>query len=124
MGVLAKDHRQITLFYHSDTSLGKQTLAYVESSNMKIHAIDISKTKVTGTQWAEIAGGLGIPVSELVNTEHPDFTQVYGTEPIDLSETDWLTLLEKSPKVLACPVLIKGDNYLQIKNPSDFAHFL
>ncbi len=124
MGVLAKNHRQITLFYHSGTTLGKQALAYVETSKMKIRAVDISKTKVTGTQWAEIADGLHLKISDLIDTDRPDFSQVFGKEPIDLDENGWLTLLDKNPKVVSYPIVIKGDVYLQIKNPSDLAHFL
>lgn len=124
MGVIAQDQRQITLFYHSDTTLGKQTLAYVSSSKMKIHTIDISKTKVTATQWAEIADGLNLRVSDLVNTSHPDFTSIYGKDSIDLDENDWLTVLEKTPKVIAFPILLKGLKYFKIGNPSDIAKML
>ncbi len=124
MGVLAKDHRQITLYYHSDTSLGKQTLAYVSSSKMKIHSIDISQTKVTPTQWTEIAEGLHLKISDLVNTSHPDFTNVYGKDTLDLDVNGWLTVLEKTPKAIAFPILLKGDTYFKIENPSDIAEIL
>ena len=124
MGVIAKDDNQVTLYYNSETSLGKQTLGYVESSERDIQTIDISKTKVTGTQWTELADGVRIPISELVDQDHPDFKEAYGSEKVDLDEHDWLRILEKTPSALAYPIAIQGDRYLAIKNPSDFAKFI
>lgn len=124
MGVIAKNDRQITLYYNSQTTLGKQTFAYVEPSRKKILAVDISRTKVTGTQWAEIAEGLNVEISNLINQEHPDFVKLYGSEPLDMERHDWLKLLQNHPEVLACPVVIDGNRFIQINNPSDFAKFL
>lgn len=124
MGVISKDSRQIKLYYNSETSLGKQTMAYVKASNKKILAIDISKTKVTGTQWLEIAEHLNIPISALVNQEHPDFVQNYGAKQISLKQNDWLKLIEKHPIIINYPIVIYGNKFLRIKNPSDFAIYL
>ncbi len=124
MGVIAKDDDQITLFYNSETSIGKQTLGYVDSSERDIQTVDISKTKVTGTQWTELAEGVKMPISELVDQEHPDFKEAYGPDQVDLDEHDWLRVLEKTPSVLAYPVAIQGKRFLAIRNPSDFAKFI
>lgn len=124
MGVIAKDDNQITLFYNSENSIGKQTLGYVESSERDIRTVDVSKDKVTGTQWAELADGVEIPIHELIDQDHPEFKKAYGTEKVDLDEHDWLRVLEKSPAVLAYPLVIQGKQFLAIKNPSDFAKFI
>ena len=124
MGVIAKDDRKITLYYNSETSLGSQTLAYVKASKKKLQTIDISKTKVTGTQWAEIADNLEINISDLIDVEHPDFVKNYGKQHLEMSQHDWLKLLDQTPKVLTYPIVIHGNRFLQIKNPSDFVKFL
>lgn len=124
MGVIAKDDQKITLYYNSETSLGKQTYAYVTSSDRKILAVDISKTNVTGTQWTEIADNLNKNVSDLIDQEHPDFVKQYGDSPVDMDQHNWLKLLEKHPEVLTYPIAINGNQYLEIKNPSDFSKFL
>tara|TARA_R110002051_G_scaffold56554_1_gene105203 strand:+ start:6679 stop:7074 length:396 start_codon:yes stop_codon:yes gene_type:complete len=120
MGVIAKNDRKIIFYYHSESSLAKQTLAYITSSENNILSIDISKTKVTGTQWAEIANGLKINISDLIDTNHPDFINIYGKEPIEMEEHDWLKILEKKPNVLTYPIIIKGNRYIQLKSPSNF----
>lgn len=124
MGVIAKDDRKITLYYNSESLLGKQTLAYVQASKKKLLPIDISKTKVTGTQWAEIAENLEIKISDLINVEHPDFVKNYGQQTLDMAQHDWLKLLDQTPEVLTYPIVILGNRFLQIKNPSDFVKFL
>jgi arsenate reductase-like glutaredoxin family protein len=124
MGVISTNNRQIKLYYNSETSLGKQTIAYVNASGKKILTIDISKTKVTGTQWLEIINKLNIHISELVNQKHPDFVKIYGDKEVNLTENDWLKLIEKQPIVVTYPIVINGKQFLQIKTPSDFTKYL
>ena len=120
MESIAKNKNQITLYFSSENSLGKQLHAYVESSEKKVLPIDISKTKVTGTQWAEIAEGLGVEISGLIDQDHPDFKNEYGDSDIDLDENGWLRLLEKSPHLLKFPVAIDGKNYIALKTGASF----
>lgn len=123
MGVISTDKNEIKLYYHSENSLGKQTHAYVASSDKKILAIDIAQTKVTGTQWIELARHLGMKVDELINKEHPDFSQHYE-ENANLQEEDWLKILDKMPIVLTYPIAIIGENYVQLKGPADFVKYI
>lgn len=124
MGVIAKDENQITLYYNSETSLGKQTYPYVESAEKDILAVDISKTTVTGTQWAELADNLKIPIKDLVDQDHPNFVEVYGKDKVDLDENDWFQVLEKTPSVLTCAIVVDGKKTIPIKSPSDFVKYI
>ncbi len=124
MGIIATDKNQIKLYYNSKNSLGKQTLSYVTSSEKKILGIDISKTKVPSSQWAEIAAGIGVTISDLIDTEHPDFIKTYGDKNIDLNENDWLKVLEQHPESLKFPIVILGDEFRFIKSPSEFSKFM
>lgn len=124
MGVIAKNENQITLYYDSETSLGKQTYAYVKSAEKEILAVDISKTKVTGTQWAELADNLQVPIRELVDQGHPNFVKVYGKDKVDLDENGWFSVLENTPSVLACAIVVDGKKTIPIKSPSDFVKYM
>lgn len=123
MGVISTDKNEIKLFFHSGSSIGKQIQAYVLASERKVLTIDISKTKVTGTQWTELAKGLELPISGLINKEHPDFTQYYDKN-IDLDDEDWLKILDKNPQVLSTPIAIIGKSYVQLNSPSDFIKYI
>lgn len=124
MGVIATNNREINLYYNAETNKGMQTLAYLESSEKKVLGIDLSKTKVTGTQWTELAERLGKPIKELINTEHPDFKNDYGKTHKLQSNEDWLKVLEHNPKVVTQPILVHGDRAIQIDTPSEVLVFL
>ena len=124
MGIIATNDNEIKLYYCGDNALGKQTYAYVSASAKKVLGIDVCKTKVTGSQWAEIATGLNIPVSELINTDHPDFISAYGEENLDLDAHDWLRVLEKHPETLAYPIMILGAVFRVLKSPSEFVKYM
>jgi len=117
MSSIATNKNQVTLYYNSKTSLGKQTLSYVESSEKPLKTIDISKTKVTGTQWSTIADKLNTTIDKLINTAHPDFKNEYDTKP-SLSQQDWIKVLIASPQVLKCSILISEKNYYLVETPS------
>lgn len=123
MGVISTNNNEIKLYFHSENSIGKQIQAYVSASERKILAIDISKTNVTGTQWTELAKGLGLPISGLINKEHPDFIKNYGDHP-NLDDDGWLKVLDKKPEVLTTPIAIIGERYVQLHSPSDFIKYI
>src|SRR5690606_36296061 len=108
MGTIATNKRENIRYYNSGSTLGKQTMAYVEASDNKVLDIDISKTKVTGTQWLEIADGLHLHISDLVEKKHPAFVKNYGEDKIDLSDEDWIKVLENHPEVVTYPIVTKG----------------
>jgi len=118
------DKKQITLYYSSENSIGKQLNAYVESSGKDHLTIDISKTNVTGTQWAELAEGLGKNVSDLVNTDLPDFKETYGENYVDLDNDGWLKILDKNPRFLKNAIVIKGDKYIELTSASDYKQYM
>lgn len=67
MGVIARDDREFTLIYSHNTRVGKHALAYLQGIKEKLNAVDISKTKVSDTQWTEIAKALNCKVGDLVD---------------------------------------------------------
>lgn len=123
MGVISTDKNEIKLYFHSGNSIGKQIKAYVSASEKKLLAIDISKTKVTGTQWAELAKGLGLPISGLINQDHPDFIKNYGDHP-EMDDDGWLKILDKKPEVLTTPIAIIGERVVQLHSRSDFVKYM
>jgi len=124
MGVIATNNRELNLYYNADSSIGMQTLAFVQASKKKVLAVDLSKTKVTGTQWAELADLLGIPIKDLINTEHPDFIKLYGKNNDLVSDDDWIKVLQKKPSVVTQPILVNDNKAMQVNTPSDVMVFL
>lgn len=123
MGVISTDEHEIKLFFNSGSSIGKQVQAYVLASERKILTIDISKTKVTGTEWVELAKGLNLPISDLINKEHPDFTHNYKKDT-NLDDDDWLKIIDKHPEVISTPIAIIGKHFVQVHSPGDFVQYI
>ncbi|WP_235855761.1 arsenate reductase family protein [Flagellimonas aequoris] len=124
MGVIATNNRELNLYYNANSSIGMQTLAFVQASKKKVLAVDLSKTKVTGTQWAELADLLDIPIKDLINTEHPDFIKLYGKDNDLEGDDDWIKVLQKNPSVVTQPILVNGNKAMQVNTPSDVMVFL
>ena len=124
MGAISTDKREIKFYYSSKSSIGKQALGYIESSEKEVLAIDVAKTNVTGTQWAELAEKLNLAVEDLFDRDHPDFVNEYGKDPNLKDDEDWLKVLDKMPHLLRVPILVNGHSYEQIKTPSEAKQFL
>lgn len=123
MGVFSTDKNQIKLIYHSNSSLGKQTNGYVNGSDKDILVIDILHTTLTGTQWLEIAQKLDLTISDLINKEHPNFQATYYKQT-NLGTNDWLKVIKNHPEVVTYPILIHGEKFYLLKNPSDFVKLM
>ncbi len=117
MGEIATSNRQITLFYSSKSVRAKQTLAYAKAEGLPIQEIDILKTKLTGTQIAELAYRLQIQIKDLVNQEHSSYKSHF--EPHNLSERDWIKMIQHNPEIMKQPIALRGDITILVETPTD-----
>lgn len=117
MGEIATSARQITLFYNSDSSRAKQTLAYAKAEGLPILEVDILKTKLTGTQILELAEKLDMKVRDLVNQKHPSYKEKFKSH--DLSEEDWIKMIKKNPEIMKQPIAIRGEITILVNTPTD-----
>ena len=119
MSVLAKNHRQLTVYYDSKSELGKKVRAHAESSKLKVLPVDLLQSNLTGTEWAEVAELLGVTVDQLIDQDHPIFKELYGKDHVDLDENDSIKVLEKNPETLVFPIGVRGQRAVQVKQLSD-----
>ena len=119
-GIIARDDKQLTLIYSSNTRVGKHTLSYLAGINDKYLAIDLVHSKVADTQWVEIAEALGVKVGDLVDKRELDIesedTSGFGSE-------DWIKIIQKNDSAISRPIAIKGDRTKQIENPTEILEF-
>lgn len=119
--IFANSDNEITIVYNSNSQLAKEVLAYAKSENLPIREIDTAHTHVSGTQWAELADRLDIKLKDLVNPEHPDYSQYF--EEYDFEDANWLKFLEKNPQAVKGPIAFRGDHIRIMTNPQDMVHF-
>lgn len=118
MGVLSENERQLNFYYYPDHKLSKEALAYAESSDAKLNAVNIKKTKVTGTQWVEIAEMLGGKVADLLEKEHPVFQEKFNKNA-SIGTEDAIKILQNHPEVLVYPIVTRGKKAVYVKMMSD-----
>ena len=104
MGIIARDDRQLTLIYSSNTRVGTHTLSYLTGIDKKYLAIDLAKTKVSDTQWAEIADALGVKIGDLVDKRQLEI-DVESTSEFD--SNDWLKIIQKNDQITSIYKIIQ-----------------
>ena len=120
MGVIARNDKQLTLIYSSNTRVGRHTLSYLSGMDGKFLDIDIAKTKISDTQWVEIAEALGVKVGDLVDTRELDISSENTSE---FGSNDWLKIIQNNDFVISRPIAIKGKITKQIDNPPEIMEF-
>lgn len=121
--IFANTDKEITLIYSSEDRTGKQILAYAQSERLPIHEVNVHKTKIPSSHWAELASRMGVEVKELINVESSAYKQKFSSDS-DFDEHDWLSLLEKNPDVLRAPIVMKGKKIVFMSNPQEMFHFV
>lgn len=119
--VFAESDRTITLIHNSNELIGKETLANATAEGLSIRNIDLAKESLTRTQWAEIADHTNVPVTDLINKEHPNYLSKFEKD-VKLEREGALTLLEQNPDILQKPIAIKGNQFKIIQTPKDIFH--
>jgi len=120
MGILARDDKQFTLIYSSNTRVGKHTLSYLQGIKDKVLAINLAETKVADSVWAELADSMNVKIGDFVDkrvlNEDVDTTSGFSSD-------DWLKIINNNDHVITQPIAINGDKTQQITNPTDVLKF-
>lgn len=119
---LATDSKELIIIYTPESSIGKQALGYVKSSEATSNMINISEAGLTGTQWSEVADLLGTSIDKLVAKDHPDVSPVL--KDATFSNDDWIRFIQNNPVAIQNPILIQGGKATQITTPSDVMRFI
>ena len=85
----------------------REVYAYAESAEVKLRAIDVTKEKVTGTLYTELADLLGIEVKDIIPTDHSSFVEKHG-EKVSLDNDGAIKILQKEPDMLIYPIAVRG----------------
>lgn len=111
---LATDPKQIVLIYNSDQKSHREIYAYAKAADKNLLAVDISKEKVAGTTWTEIADVLDLRARDLIHTDHSRYVKSYGKNH-DIDCNGAIKTLQKDPNMLIFPIAIQDSKGLEVK---------
>ena len=109
--MVSKKKSQINLYYHPEHRLAKKCIALANANEATVLAIDTSKTRVSQTDWSEMARLLNISVVELVDLEHDFIIEKFGNKP-DLDEFGALKVIQNNPEVVKHPIAIRENDII------------
>lgn len=117
MKQIARSSKQITIYYDPESSRCGKVLAIIRTQGLPIQDVDLIKNPPTEEQLLEIADMLGMPISEMINRDHPVYMKQFAD--LDLSDHDWVKMIRKHPEILKSPIIIHGDKAFLISSPNE-----
>ncbi|PZX55424.1 arsenate reductase [Algoriphagus ratkowskyi] len=113
-----KTHPSELYFYHSPSQqIDKQTLAYAKSIYQFVNTIDLSKERLTPTQWNTLLLKLNLRAKDLLNRAHPDYQKNIAGKNWD--DESWLNILIKSPNLIKAPIASLRQKAILCITPTD-----
>ncbi len=108
---------EIQLFYRPEDNKSKKVLAYAKSISNNINAVDIKRTKGTGTIWRNILSKLDKDPKDLLDKSKPYYQE--NIRGRDFEDRDWTYLLMNNPELVRSPIAVRGNKAMIIDNPTD-----
>ncbi|MCE7057622.1 glutaredoxin [Algoriphagus sp. AGSA1] len=113
-----KTHPSELYFYHSPSQVvDKQTLAYAKSVAQFVNTIDLSKERLTATQWHSLLIKLNLRAKDLLNRASPDYQRHIAGKNWD--DESWLNILIKYPNLIKAPIASLRGSAVLCQTPTD-----
>lgn len=116
MSIIATKENQINLYICNEDALTKRVIAYAKSSKATLYVVDVCKSKLTGTEWLELASKAGLSVSDFIQVDHPTFKYAYKDNCVSLDENSAIKVLNNHPEVLVYPIALRGKKAVLCKS--------
>lgn len=114
---MKSNSRELLLYYNSESSSDRKTLAYAKSAIPYLKSYNHSKASCTTTNWKMILDALALHPKDLLNKAHPDYkSTIKGRE---FTNEGWLNVLSRNPQLIKAPIAIKGKNARLCLTPTD-----
>lgn len=123
MGVIATKDNQLNLYICNKDSLTKKVIAMAHSTKKELNIVDVCKTRLTGTEWLELASKSGLNVFDFIQTHHTTYLDLYQKNGVSMDEESAIKILNSHPEVLVYPIALKGKKAVLCKNETDILQF-
>jgi arsenate reductase len=108
----------IKIYHNPKCSKSRATLALLEENEAKPEIIYYLETPPSIEDLKSILQKLGVPLKEILRRSEAEFDKL-GLDDDTLSEEIALDLLQKHPRLLQRPIVIKGDQAIIGRPPEN-----
>jgi len=113
--------REILIYYNSNSSSDRKTLAHAKSTGLKVRAYCHSNSPSTSTSWQSILKKLDKHPKEILNKAHPYYqSNLRGRE---FDSEDWINVIQHNPEMIKAPIAINGKRAILCETPTDIYKF-
>jgi len=116
--MLLKNPNQINLYYNPQTNLGKKCLAIANANKSIVNPIDITKTRVSQTDWSQMAEMLKIEIPDLIDRT-TRFIKEKTNGDLNIDDFAALKIIQNNPEVVTKPVAIYKDKIVLASHAND-----
>jgi len=104
--MISNEKNETMLIYHSEKSDDRKARGYVEALNgYVVKTWDLKKDPITGTQLAEIANRVNVPIPELIDPSY--YLDIGNGEQLkEMDDENILALIVNDPMQLKTPILL------------------
>jgi len=109
--------REILLYFDSQSSPHRKTVAYAKSIVSHVKTYEFSQTPSTGVSWRQILKAMNKHPKELLNKALPEYQKtIKGRE---FTMEGWLKVLKYNTHLLKAPIAVRGNKAILCESPTD-----
>lgn len=116
--MLLKNPTQINLYFNPKTALGKKSLAIATVNKAIVNGIDITKTRISQTDWSQMADMLNIQIQDLID-KNSEFIAANSLGNLNFDNFDALKIIQNNPEVVTKPIAVYKDKILLAQHEND-----
>ncbi len=109
--------REILIYYNSESSSDKKTLAYAQTISKHVRSFDYRHAPSTSTSWEMVFEAIDQDPKRLFNKAHPDYQATIKGKEFD--NFDWINIIKRNPHLMKSPIAIRGDRAIVVHTPTD-----
>ena len=98
----------VTIFHNPRCSKSRQTLELLKSNDVEPNIVEYLKTPPTSAELSNIIKMLGVDIRDIIRTKESEYKEV-GADNKSLSDSELLSILVATPKLIERPIVITGN---------------
>ncbi len=98
----------VSILHNPRCSKSRQTLDLIKQKGIEPQIVEYLKNPPTVAELQEIIGKLGLSAKDIIRTKESEYKEL-NISADDVSESELLAILHKTPKLIERPIVINGN---------------